>query len=342
MQKKQVWKSELTVWVTAELAVVGAALGARVGRLLDQSFRASWANTAPTKKRKERKQAMKPNGFSLVAKTVKCTWHPFLWARSSICRQPEVAALRQRQEALNPVRWDRGSAFGWIKFPLTWFQALLRCTKQGRVPRDTFPFHSFSLSPQLYLAGRLKEMFYSSGPFWQTLLQEVTSQQQHHIESCNKSALELSPNHTIPTSLWKRVHILTQHVVCLQRFHSPLSVVGVWWCFTLTGSAFCLWDWRWQGLLVNTELCLHSSCCTGTSWCLQRGEMPGKLETHGRMCTFFFFFVILQLLLTLQTMWHFQLYYDICTWKSQSHIHVVIFYGKYGKARTGEMRKVYL
>lgn len=170
MQKKQVWKSELTVWVTAELAVVGAALGARVVRLLDQSFRASWANTAPTKKRKERKKAMKPNGFSLVAKTVKCTWHPFLWARSSICRQPEVAALRQRQEALNPVRWDRGSAFGWIKFPLTWFQALLRCTKQGRVPRDTFPFHSFSLSPQLYLlAGRLKEMFYSSGPFWQTL-----------------------------------------------------------------------------------------------------------------------------------------------------------------------------
>lgn len=291
MQKKQVWKSELTVWVTAELAVVGAALGARVVRLLDQSFRASWANTAPTKKRKERKKAMKPNGFSLVAKTVKCTWHPFLWARSSICRQPEVAALRQRQEALNPVRWDRGSAFGWIKFPLTWFQALLRCTKQGRVPRDTFPFHSFSLSPQLYLlAGRLKEMFYSSGPFWQTLLQEVTSQQQHHIESCNKSALELLPNHTIPTSLWKRVHILTQNVVCLQRFHSPLSVVGVWWCFTLTGSAFCLWDWRWQGLLVNTELRLHSSCCTGTSWCLQRGEMPGKLETHGRMCTLFFFF----------------------------------------------------
>lgn len=170
---------------------------------------------------------MKPNGFSLVAKTVKCTWHPFVWARSSICRQPEVAALRQRQEALNPVRWDRGSAFGWIKFPLTWFQALLRCTKQGRVPRDTFPFHSFSLSPQLHLlAGRLQEMFYSSGPFGQTLLQEVTSQQQRHIKSCNKSALELSPNNTIPTSLWKHVYILTQHVVCLQRFHSPPQCCG--------------------------------------------------------------------------------------------------------------------
>lgn len=160
---------------------------------------------------------MKPKGFSLVAKMVKCTWHPFVWAWLSICRQPEAAALRQRQEALNPVRWDWGSAFGWIKFPLTWFQGLLRCTKRGRVPRDTFPFLFFSLSPQLLLqAGPLQEMFYSSGPFGQMLFQAVTSQQQRQIKSCNKSGLELLPNNKISTSLWNCVYILTHHVVCLQ------------------------------------------------------------------------------------------------------------------------------
>lgn len=52
------------------------------------------------------------------------------------------------------------------------------------------------------------------------------------------------------------------------------------WCFTLRGSVFCPLDWRALGLLVHTELCLHSFCCTDTPLCLHKGEQLVQLTTH--------------------------------------------------------------
>lgn len=42
------------------------------------------------------------------------------------------------------------------------------------------------------------------------------------------------------------------------------------WCFTLRGSVFYLSGWRAPGLLVDTELCLHSFGCSGTPLCLDK------------------------------------------------------------------------
>lgn len=78
---------------------------------------------------------------------------------------------------------------------------------------------------------------------------------------------------------------LTNNIIKIKLFlcysvlcFMPCLVSG--WCFTLRGSVFYPLDWRALGLLVYTELCLHSFCCTGTPLCLHKGEQLGKLKTH--------------------------------------------------------------